>query len=150
MPSTYELVPGWNPLGYKGIMPMPPEGTEIWEKLWVLGDYVLVDYVGGYLDWDKVEYNRLIGYDRIWDMIYSPYMLYPTEGYWVFVPEGGEGSIPGLNDGEWLNALYWDLGWDYAAYEWIDWWRMEDFELAMRYNWISRWYDLWIVGPWYY
>jgi len=151
-PPEYDLVPGWNLIGYKGILPMPPmeswwyeEWYDEWEDNWYYEEW----YIGGYLESDKVEWNRLQGYHRVWDTQITVDFMQPNEGYWVYIPEGGEGSIPGLNDEAWVEVLQTPLGeyWIEAAVDWIGYWMLEDAELGLRLAWNAGWYVAWVLAP---
>lgn len=175
-PPEYDLVEGWNFLGYKGILPMTPQGDsyyyevgyvegEGWEEGWGYYDFYYEYYeeyyyeeyyyeewyegevhVGGYLEEDKVIYNRLQGYNRIYDTFYTPEFLFPNDGYWIYVSEAG--SIPGLNDEVWVDAVNYEY---YpmleATMDWIGFWMMRDGELGLRLAWNALWYAEWVVIP---
>ncbi len=158
-PPEYDLVEGWNLLGYKGILPMPPKGGwyepgEGWE--WPIdldgldgyrySEYYEEVYLGGYLEEDKVGYNRLQGYHRVYDTWYTPDFVYPNDGYWVYVVDPG--SIPGLNDEVWVKAFEYGVGsWYEQTADWIGYWMMRDGELGLRLAWNTLWYAGWVIAP---
>jgi|GEM_PF-2071231 len=132
-PPQYDVVPGWNLIGYKGILPMPPQGD------WRGGVYL-----AGYLD--TAEYECLQGYDRVNDTLDTPDPLYPNDGYWVYATEPG--SIPGLRDENWVKAVeYGCEDWVDTAASWIDYWMMQDGDLGLRLAWNAGWYRLWVIAP---
>jgi hypothetical protein len=140
-PPEYELAEGWNLIGYKGILPMPPQGE--WYECDGGEDEV---YLGGYLEEDKVGYDRLQGYHRVYDAPYAPDFLYPNDAYWVYVVDPG--SIPGLNDENWVKAFeYGVCAWREATADWIGFWMERGGELGLRLAWDELWYACWVIAP---
>ena len=132
-PPQYDVVEGWNLIGYRGILPMLPQGE------WYGGVHL-----AGYLD--AVEYECLQSYHRVNDTLDTPDALYPNEGYWVYATEPG--SIPGLRDENWAKAVeYGCEDWVGTAASWIDYWMMRDGDLGLRLAWNAGWYRLWVIAP---
>lgn len=138
-PPEYDVVEGWNLIGYKGILPMPVQGGEYY-------DYYDYYCSGGYLD--SVDFSRLQGWNRVWDSQVTPDFLQPNEGYWIYVDEAG--SIPGLNDELWIQALQNEAmaeEWLLQTIEWVAFWAAHDAELGLRLAWNVLWYAGWVVAP---
>jgi len=151
-PPEYDLVEGWNLMGYRGILPMPARGEVFCQDFGVRGEPSLTGrpemcvYLGGYLEEDKVCFNRLQGYNRLSGAQYTADFLQPNEGYWVYITDPG--SIPGLNDEAWVRAM--ESGcdkWIAETVDWLRWWMQYDGELALRLAWNWGWYELWAIAP---
>jgi len=160
-PPEYDLVAGWNLIGYKGILPMPARDEsytyEYFDEYYWEYYYEEV-YIPGYLESDKVGFNRLQGYNRVYDALYTPDFVYPNDGYWIYVVDPG--SIPGLNDECWLEAVRYEYDdWFESTAAWMEFWIMRDAELGVRLAWNAAWYAAWVIAPsildygygyWYY
>lgn len=116
-PPEYDLVLGWNLIGYKGVLPIAPHY---------------------YLEEDDVEYNRLLGYHRSYGALYTPEKLYPGDGYWIYVVN--RGSIPGVNDEILIDQ-------ESNLYGWVHYWMLHDGELALALRWNAQCYERWMYMP---